>query len=736
MDSSFLDQINEILLSDSDEKSTFKNIFQIIGDNGNLHLISAAGKAVYTSLIISDKHEDIIEKLNCLKNNQNAQGVFKLIWNIEEVQKYFIGDMNISRKSAITAAEFRKEGNDHYQNNDFAKALERYNLSIIASPHPQTDSKDLSNEDSDLGMGYASRSGILFELKQYEKCVADINRALQYGYPKHLHFNLIERKIKCYFSLGKIKDVQECITYLEEINLNGMINTSKHDWISKLREQYDTCKITNLDSPTPQPKNYSSFESKSQLTDSELIFSYTKPNPPQLSSERHPDILGFSNILKLDHSTQKGRFVVTERDIKPGEVLAVDSAYVSCVNMDDQSCVSNFCCHCMERCVTPIPCLYCSMVAFCGEKCRELAWDKFHKAECGVLSSILTLGYPDSESFIEAYRTVVQIPFDTLKSILIKFKENDEETSRTLQGFNRNLKYDSSNYTTIYHLEGNLQARDALQLLELCGFACALTKLLIKNGKYFISEKGVSFEPSMEDIVLIGSTLLSHILSIHCNCIGINETQINVENLTFCSSKTKLVGTAVFPAISLFNHSCNPSAMVYSYGNIAVCYSVRFIPAGGEITLKYGKFFYEERDVEVRRSHLLQEYFFTCYCDACAQDWQMVHFSRKLKPKLRSPLTRLAKKQDVCILSYINLENGISSEILLESELDDIIKDDNRAAMDLRRPWYNPENILETALKTIEFFDRYVILPDITYTRAQVLLTEFLKITRPCNFFR
>ena len=83
----------------------------------------------------------------------------------------------------------------------------------------------------ELALGYANRSAVLFQMKEYELCIRDITRAFNYSYPNNLMYKLFERKSRCQralkvrtrnkqdFNISKISQVictsKQCIFMLK-----------------------------------------------------------------------------------------------------------------------------------------------------------------------------------------------------------------------------------------------------------------------------------------------------------------------------------------------------------------------------------------------------------------------------------------------------------------------------------------------------------------------------------------
>ena len=53
-------------------------------------------------------------------------------------------------------------------------------------------------------------------MKEYSKCMGDIESSLEAGYPKAARYKLLERKVKCLVSLGNVtgKEITHYCTFL------------------------------------------------------------------------------------------------------------------------------------------------------------------------------------------------------------------------------------------------------------------------------------------------------------------------------------------------------------------------------------------------------------------------------------------------------------------------------------------------------------------------------------------
>ncbi|XP_063306007.1 SET and MYND domain-containing protein 4 isoform X3 [Pelobates fuscus] len=104
------------------------------------------------------------------------------------------------------------------------------------------------------------------------------------------------------------------------------------------------------------------------------------------------------------------------------------------------------------------------------------------------------------------------------------------------------------------------------------------------------------------------------------------------------SQKSSRLATAVFPVLSLLNHSCNPNTSVSFQGRFVTVRASRPIQKGEEVAHCYGP--HKSRlPIEERQKLLMAQYFFTCRCEACTEE---LGSTDKLTdfccPKCQSPL--------------------------------------------------------------------------------------------------
>ena len=93
----------------------------------------------------------------------------------------------------------------------------------------------------------------------------------------------------------------------------------------------------------------------------------------------HSMLPAFSSKVEVSWTDNLGRHVVARDAIKPGEVIAVDTAIVRILSPDKNS---TNCSHCLALMVRILPCPTCCLARFCSSQCKEAALKSYHRYEC------------------------------------------------------------------------------------------------------------------------------------------------------------------------------------------------------------------------------------------------------------------------------------------------------------------------------------------------------------------
>lgn len=580
------------------------------------------------------------EKYESFQNDCHGKSTFEelftLLWDLEIAHDSLTPKLIPAEKSSADANRLRIRGNESYKGNHFERALEFYNLSIMSAPHPvldvttdpvaEGDKEDnlylppsvetkryggTDGEDSKcLAMGYANRSAVLYKLDLYERCLSDIDLAMKYGYPAVLQETLETRKRKCL----------NYMMFVSPVNDSSEQDTANDD--NETLELKPSPDLNELLLATLQISLRR--EECPSLT---KLFTRKVPHEFPKVEQPHPNIPALSSAVKVSHDPYKGRGLFATRDIRPGEVIGVEKAY--CVSADVDRLWS-YCSMCLSLCIDPLPCPACSAVVFCTERCRSIGLAGDHWIECRILPTVVALGLANRNL---TYKLLKSFSYKNL-SCMLKELEKDTPDKPEEAGMNKNGIYNSASYQTVYHLCTNKDGQPFEFLIVQCQLAFIMTKLLVLSERFFIDDNGEPFTPSREELITTGGVLLSHVLKIRCNLFEIRDVKMK-----------RSVGVGLFPALSLINHSCNPSTKDYTRGRYLVLRAVRPVSAGEELTLSYTLDF-AEQDKEKRRKGL-QIYNFDCNCEACVGDWPVYSELPPIKLINKDKLPRREEKKRV-----------------------------------------------------------------------------------------
>lgn len=134
----------------------------------------------------------------------------------------------------------------------------------------------------------------------------------------------------------------------------------------------------------------------------------------------------------------------------------------------------------------------------------------------------------------------------------------------------------------------------------------------------------VSFSSVMNQLSLtsLSSLILRHLLQTICNAHAITkimDCQLSNGSSTIEREQTRYA-TAMYPRVSLLNHSCNSNVLssFNENSNVIVVKSARDIKQTGEVFNCYGPNYLKMGFIE-RRQSLEEQYHFECKCDKCLE---------------------------------------------------------------------------------------------------------------------
>ena len=228
---------------------------------------------------------------------------------------------------------------------------------------------ETSLEGEDFASCAANRSATFFTLKQYEKCLGDIDLAIESGYPASHVYKLHIRKCKCLLELGRIVEAQNAFDVaVDAIDRSGHKRDMRKGMAVDLQEAF----ITLAKSAEENPCN--SEDSSDNLGNPEW----------SVIKDPHPKYPAASSAVSIQYDPTYGRQVVATRDIKAGEVIFNEEPIISYMHVDEEPTAES-CHHCfgyLKDGGAGVPCPTCSQAMFCSRACRKRAIDTYHHHEC------------------------------------------------------------------------------------------------------------------------------------------------------------------------------------------------------------------------------------------------------------------------------------------------------------------------------------------------------------------
>nr|CAD7416111.1 unnamed protein product [Timema poppensis] len=459
---------------------------------------------------------------------------------------------------------------------------------------------------------YASRSGVLYSLQFFSLALKDIARSLNYSLPIKTTINLQVMRGSCYFSMEKWCQAESTfLGVIDIIRSSSLNNVEKVKFTGEIlpKLKYVKEKLHNKDKEQPKPNHDKSLRSIADF--------------PSLYNGPNTNIPAASSALKCNWTPEKGRGLFANQDIKIGSVVIVEKPFAW---TSSKEAMLDHCLHCCKYTIAPIPCPGCSSVCFCDEECREKAMNQYHIFECPILDHILESKDLSCMGLL-VYRIIITantqaITRSEMATVLHKTEANENNTSvesklnfiseslscdETEQSLNSiPVNFSSESYVSVYNQVTNTDRRTASDLLKRTVTACFLLRCL------------QSVVGDNKDEILVGSRLLTHLQSCACNAYQISEQIVPQGDIK--NSKEAEIGGAVYPTVSLCNHSCSPNVVRHSKGRYCIVRAIRIIKKGEEILDNYGPHFLANTQSE-RQIQLQSQYFFKCHCEACSENW-------------------------------------------------------------------------------------------------------------------
>ncbi|XP_051972024.1 SET and MYND domain-containing protein 4 isoform X2 [Xyrauchen texanus] len=508
------------------------------------------------------------------------------------------------KKCPDLASECRQQGNLSFKVKDYTAAALYYSKGVCNA--------DKNTEE--LSLCYANRSAALFYHGLYKECLEDIRRALEAGYPSHLQDKLTTRQTACLYQLEKLK---------------------KSNTMAK-----------NLQT--------------------------------QLSQKRRDSSTCTAHAVSVYFNPEKGRHLLATENKFAGEVVLEDKAY-GCVLIPVNrlkteakkagktafDTEARHCHHCLSQTLSFVPCPSCSYSRYCGEMCQKEAWEHWHQWECHVGADLLAigvLGHLALRVALKAGQNEVQRARESSSGMSdadhVDGKSGPSKgvspVHLTLGGHctknsDHTDYYNDDSYMGIYSLLPHVAEHSPSARFILAVTMAALYRRLQCGPPpdKWASCKGEGASGNWQcEMSMLGATALRHMMQLRCNAQAVTAIRVKEErDAAVQSSREICIATAIFPVLSLLNHSCCPNTSIsfntgfktdalcqftgsegqYDHPLICQCgvtvtiRTSKDVTAGQEILHCYGPHC-SRMEVKERQRLLLEQYFFHCKCEACQRE--------------------------------------------------------------------------------------------------------------------
>ncbi|XP_063992312.1 SET and MYND domain-containing protein 4-like [Diachasmimorpha longicaudata] len=442
----------------------------------------------------------------------------------------------------------------------------------------------------ELGIAYAGRSAILYELGRYEDCLTDIGRALTYNCPNNVKGVLFCRKMRCLRLLRRPRwEIQDTVdSALHALSLMP-------PGIEGREEVQNT------------------MDDKFFLIPKDLVKRRRGWKPPYKITKMKPvmndpfcPIVGGTDLLTR-HTDALGRHVITTNNLRPGRLIAVLPSYVRAVGPHKSY---RMCSECLKRTRIGIHCHKCPNVVYCSEKCRDKAWDDYHEMECPVLGVLLDCNM--STPALTAMRMTLR-GLREAGSIerLIKLSGAINSCPEPHKLGFTGERFDTTKYASVYAMNPRAMRQSHSEKFYISTTALMIVYYLatmsnILGRRYRDSIKVFTWNPRL---VYLAELVVENMNIVLRAALRTTRCSIRIRDDIALSCLT-----------SLFKHSCNPNIAVFGrYKNVLM--SIRPIRAGQQICINYHNLHFTKDDWVKRQVLLLKKYRFRCQCPPCRYYW-------------------------------------------------------------------------------------------------------------------
>lgn len=278
-------------------------------------------------------------------------------------------------------------------------------------------------------------------------------------------------------------------------------------------------------------------------------------HPP---NERNPSLVG---CIELRENEQFGRHLVTTQKLKSGDIVAIEKPFYKSL---DKNAAHGRCAECFSsNSLDMIPCRSCSSAMFCSEQCQKSASESFHKYECESLDSMTQ----DDGFLMMVQRSL----FHALH--ICGGVENLEQ-----------LLSEKQLPRTVFDLDLHNDVLDRQKRLLLACHSLE-TSSPTKFDRMFAS----SFITNHKHVKTLWETLEQRdfLITFVVKLVGMMNRNGFTMHWASPDPEREESGCAIFPSLSLVNHSCSPNLFRILVDDSLVLVARRPIEVGEQLFICY-----------------------------------------------------------------------------------------------------------------------------------------------------
>jgi len=354
------------------------------------------------------------------------------------------------------------------------------------------------------------------------------------------------------------------------------------------------------------------------------------PTPHALANGQHPQFPNLSDKLSVHGRElgQKGpeRDVKAWKDLKPGDVLAAEPAFLALPLLHVDDVRLSHCGQCAAGTPFLYPCPTCADVLFCHECLINEEKSHVYECKCGVLAEGRRL---KDDKMVVLLTGVIRMVVKHRWSYYTSNWKQLNIGNRYDMRKSSNEVYLFDDPERAWNLETfDEKSREPESKWRLAVTAVWAAELIVKSG-YFPEDE----PPRADDLTKLISLCVEGLRIIRLNGKLAWEFEESYRRTTspdrcWLGEKERLppafpvrhFAVTLFNSVCLFNHSCAPNAhLIFDAHNgcRALIVATAKVPKGSSVTISYGIDLDSTDDFDRREEMLEKELGFECKCLAC-----------------------------------------------------------------------------------------------------------------------